>query len=76
MQTFKTNNYGSMVSTGADLLDRTADFIDRVRESKVAKVLGYAIGAVAGLFILGGVLRILAWSTIGWNQFASALKGK
>ena len=76
MQTVKTSNYDNMASTGADLLDRTINFIEKVRSSKIVKVAGYAIAAVAGLFALGGILRVLAWTATGWNQFSSVISGK
>ena len=76
MQTVKTNSYDNMASTGADLLDRTINFIDKVQSNKIVKVAGYAVAAVAALFALGGILRVLAWTATGWNQFSSVLSGK
>ena len=76
MYTTKTNLYDISASTGADFLDRTVDFIDKAKSSKIVKMAAYAVGLVAGLFALGGVLRVLAWTTAGWNQFAAVLRGK
>ena len=76
MQTFKTSSYDNMVSRGADLLDKTVNFFDQIQSSKIAKVIGYTVAAVAGLFALGGILRVLAWTTTGFNQFTAVLHGK
>jgi len=76
MQTIKANNYSNMVPMVSDFLDRTINFIDNIQSSKVVKVLGYAAAAVAGIFALGGLLRVLAWTTAGWNKFSLVLNGK
>jgi hypothetical protein len=47
-----------------------------VKQNKVVRAIGIAIIAVASLFAIGGLFRILAWVTLGWNQLMSAFAGK
>ncbi len=76
MGTFKTSLYDSAVSSGSDFLDRAFNFIENVQSSRILKIAGFAVGAVAGLFALGGLFRVLAWTTAGWNQFSTTLHKK
>ena len=76
MYTSKANTYDNLVATGADFLDRAVNFIDKVQSSKILKVIGYTVSAVAGLIALGGIFRVLAWTTAGAKQFTAVLHGK
>ena len=76
MLKIQASQYDRVVSKGADFLDRTVEFLDGIQRNKVARMGVYAATIAAGLFILGGVFRVLAWTMQGWNQFSTVLSRK
>ncbi|MFN8285956.1 MAG: hypothetical protein U0V74_04335 [Chitinophagales bacterium] len=59
-----------------NISDRVKKAYSAIKQSKVVKVVTVAAVAVAGLFAIGGLLRVLAWVTTGWNQLTAALSTK
>jgi hypothetical protein len=61
---------------GQSISDRVKKAYTTIKQNKVVKVVTVATVAVAGLFAIGGLFRVLAWVTTGWNQLTAALSTK
>ncbi len=56
-----------------NISDRVKKAYSDIKQNKAVKVVTVAVVAVAGLFAIGGLFRVLAWVTTGWNQLTAAL---
>ena len=74
------NNSNTSVRTetldSARISPKAKEIYHAVRSSRIVKAVGYMVVAVAGLFALGGLFRVLAWTATGYNQLAGSLAGK
>ena len=61
---------------GQNISDRIKNAYTTIKQNKAVKVVTVAVVAVAGLFAIGGLLRVLTWVTTGWNQLTAALSTK
>ncbi len=59
-----------------NISNRVKKAYSAIKQNKVVKVVTVAAVAVAGLFAIGGLFRVLAWVTTGWNQLTAALSTK
>lgn len=59
-----------------NISDRVKNAYTAIKQNKVVKVVTVAAVAVAGLFAIGGLFRVLAWVSTGWNQLTAALSAK
>ncbi len=59
-----------------NISDRVKKAYSTIKQNKVIKVVTVAAVALAGLFAIGGLFRVLAWVTTGWNQLTAALSTK
>lgn len=59
-----------------NISDRVKKAYSNIKQNKVVKVVTVAAVALAGLFAIGGLFRVLAWVTTGWNQLTAALSSK
>ncbi len=73
MNDIKSN---SKTYTGQNASDRIKKAYTSIKQNKAVKVVTVAVVAVAGLFAIGGLFRVLAWVTTGWNQLTAALSTK
>ena len=58
------------------VVNQAKETFDTLKENKYVKAVVYLISAVIALLTLGGLFRVLAWTTLGYNQFAGALRRK
>ena len=73
MNDIKSNSEGY---NSQNISDRVKKAYSAIKQNKVVKVVTVAAVAVAGLFAIGGLFRVLAWVTTGWNQLTAALSTK
>lgn len=73
MEATKSN---SQKRTGHNVSDRVKAAYKSIKENKIVKAICVAVVAVAGLFAIGGLFRVLAWVTTGWNQLTAAFASK
>jgi hypothetical protein len=66
----------SEIHSGQNASDRIKNTYAAIKQSNAVKVVTVAAIAVAGLFAIGGLFRVLAWVTTGWNQLTAALSTK
>ncbi len=73
MKNIKSN---SERHNGQNISCRVKNTYTAIKQSKAVKVVTATAIAVTGLFAIGGLFRVLAWVTTGWNQLTAALSTK
>lgn len=59
-----------------NMTDRVKNTYTAIKSNKAVKVILVGMVAVTRLFAIGGLFRVLAWVTNGWNQLTAALSVK
>jgi hypothetical protein len=73
MNSIKSN---TNMTTDKTVLTRAEQVRQAFVQSKIVKAVRVAAIATVGLLAIGGLFRMLAWVTTGWNQLASAMTSK
>lgn len=76
MNTSKLGLAGVGNINASQIARNTKTAFENLWDSKIFRAIAYILGAIAVLLIFGGTFRVLAWTMIGYNQFASTLPGR